>query len=188
MKTQAIFFSVLILTSLLLAACTKADEQIAKPALFITVKDEKGKAVIGASIRLYKSVSDTGITALSDTTGVVIFYDLEEAVYYWHAEKGCMTNWNSQRTLKKPLVPGAILYGYSVMSETSALKITTVSSFVYNVTDSVFKTRVSIDSPYIAYPKIGSYRIYNERTSSPGVIKDTLISIACGDTAVIQLP
>ncbi len=94
---------------MLFVMCTK-NEEIIKTGQFITLKDETGKAVTGATVRVYKNVSDTGITQLSDTTGVVYFPDLEVALYYWLAEKGCKTNRNSQVTLffLHPIKPTAL--------------------------------------------------------------------------------
>ena len=139
-------------------------------------------------MRLYKSANDSGITQISDTTGIVLFSDLDAALYYWLAEKGCKTNRNSQTTLNTELIPGVVLYGYSVLSETGILKITNSSPEPYNVSDSLFNITLSRDTPYIAYPVIGSYLIHSEKVSTPGAGKDTLIQITCGDTSFLNLP
>jgi len=100
MKTQKLFFIAALLIGLFLVTCSKKQESDIKPRLLITLKDTSGNAVAGASVRLYKNTTDTGITKISDSTGVVIFTDLEPTVYYWLATKGCKTNHNSQTTLK----------------------------------------------------------------------------------------
>ncbi len=178
---------------MLFVMCSK-NEEIVKTGLFITLKDETGTAVKGATVRVYKNVSDTGITQLSDTTGVVYFPDLEVALYYWLAEKGCKTNRNSQVTLNRPLISGVVLYGFSILSETGILKITNNSTEPYKVSDSLrnvamqFKITLNKDSTYIAYPKVGSHVIHSEKLSTPGIGKDTLMQIACGVTNILNLP
>ena len=84
---------------------------------------------------------------------------------------------------------GAVLYGNSIMTETGTLKITNTSSDRYKVSDSTsFNVTVSLDTPYIIYPKVGSYKIHNEKLSTPGIGKDTLIQVRCGDTTFLKLP
>jgi len=193
MKNYYPLLIVLILTCLSFVMCSK-NEEIIKTGLFITLKDEAGNPVQGATVRVYKNVADTGITQLSDSTGVVYFPDLEVALYYWLAEKGCKTNRNSQVTLNRPLILGAVLYGYSILSETGTLKITNNSTEPYKISDSLLNTRVVYsdtlhkDSVYIAYPKVGSHIIHSEKLSTPGIGKDTLIQTACGVINTLTLP
>ena len=188
MKILKIGLIISPLICLFLINCSKTQEIILQPRLFITLKDDTGKSVAGATVRLYKNAQDTGITQISDSTGFVIFDSLEAKLYYWLAQKGCKTNRNSQTTLNRPLVPTAILYGYSVLSETGTLEITNTSTEPYKVSDTLFKITLSKDTPYIAYPKVGSYLIHHEKVSAPGIGKDTLIQIRCGDTTRLRLP
>src|SRR5829696_6651600 len=124
MKIHITSLIVLVFTSFLLYNCSKIiPPPIEKPKLWITLKNDTGKAVQGVTVRLYKNDSDPGITQLSDSSGVVIFSGLEDSLYYWLAEKGCSTNRVSQTTLARPMVPNGILYGYSVMTPTGAIKI-----------------------------------------------------------------
>jgi hypothetical protein len=188
MKIFIIGLVLFSLTCLLLTKCSKKQEIILNPRLFITLKDEVGNSIPGATVRLYKNAQDPGIIQISDTTGVVIFRNLEPELYYWLAQKGCRTNRNSQNTLGRPLIQDVILYGYSVMSETGTLKITNTSTEPYKISDSLFNITLSNDTPYITYPGIGSYLIHSEKVSTPGIGKDTLIQIRCGDTSIIVLP
>jgi hypothetical protein len=119
---------------------------------------------------------------------VVIFYDLDVALYYWLAEKGCKTNRVSQTTLNRALIPNAILYGYSVLSETGTLKIINNSPEPYKLSDSLFNITIYKDTPYIAYRRVGSYLIHSEKINYPVMGKDTLINIRCGDTCFLNLP
>lgn len=189
MKTQQLYFIAALFTGLFLVTCSKKQEIVTTPGLLITLRDTLGNSVSGATVRIYKNATDTGISKISDSTGVVFFTDLEPAIYYWLATKGCKTNLNSQTTLNRKLITNVVLYGYSVMMETGTLMITNSSADPYKVTtDSVFTANVYIDTSYISYPKIGSYFIHSEKLSTPGIGKDTLIQINCGDTALIKLP
>lgn len=172
-----------------MATCTKKTDVDTRPGLYITLKDTLGNAVAGATVRLYKDAQDTGIIKISDSLGVVYFTNLDSEIYYWLATKGCKTNLNSQTTLNRKLITNVVLYGYSVLTETGTLSITNSTSEPYQVTtDSVFTTNVYIDTAYLAYPKIGTYLIHTEKLSTPGIGKDTLVHINCGDTVFIRLP
>ncbi|MEO7802705.1 MAG: hypothetical protein ABIR81_11925 [Ginsengibacter sp.] len=168
----------------------KVDSPPLKPRLLITLKDTARQSVAGATVTLYKNSNDPGITNISDSTGIVIFDSLEVALYYWVAQKDCKTNWNSQTTLKRVLVPDVILYGYSVLSETGTLKIINNSIDTYKVVDSFYKSSITLskDTPYIGHPETGKHIIHSEKVSTPGVGKDTVVDIKCGDTSVINLP
>ncbi|MEO6720091.1 MAG: hypothetical protein ABIN67_06980 [Ferruginibacter sp.] len=189
MKTYYFFLMVLLLLGSLSIKCSKPIKQeVQKPGLFITLKNDTGKSIAGATVRLYKNISDPGITQISDTSGVVIFSELDTTLYYWLAQKGCTTNRTSQTTLNRPLIPNTILYGYSVLAETGTLKIINNSPESYNVSDSLFKITLNKDTPYIAYRRARSYLIHSEKISTPGVGKDTLLRIKCGDTTILNLP
>lgn len=189
MKNYGQFLILLILIISQLVQCSKPilPEPI-KPTLLITLKNDSGKSVSGATVRLYKNNSDTGITQLSDSTGIVIFYDLDTTLYYWLAKKGCLTNGISQTTLNRPLIQNATMYGYSILSETGTLKIINNSPEPYKVSDSLFNISIKKDTPYIAFRRVRSYLIHSEKISTPGIGKDTLIKIRCNDTSVINLP
>ncbi len=168
--------------------CSKPLEIMEKPTLLITLKDDSGKLVHGASVRLYKNITDSGITRMTDATGVVIFSALDTTLYYWLAKKGCKTNGLSQVTLNRPLLPGVVLYGYSVLTETGVLKIVNSSPENYKISDSLMTVTVNKDTPYVAYHKVGSYIIQIQKPGTPALKKDTLIMIRCGDTSLLSLP
>lgn len=156
--------------------------------LLITLKDDSGKLVQGANVRLYKNINDSGTTRISDATGVVIFSDLDTTLYYWLAKKECKTNGLSQTTLNRPVLPGVVLYGYSVLTETGVLKIVNSSLENYKISDSLVTATVTKDTPYVAYRKIGSHVLQIEKPGTPTFKKDTLIRIRCGDTSTLHLP
>jgi len=186
MKTYSSSLIILLLMICLHPRCTKGiTQEIKKPSLFITLKNDLGKSVSGATVRLYKNNIDSSLFKISDSTGVVLFVDLDVATYHWIAEKGCLTNRISQTTLSRNLIPNVILYGYSVMAETGTLKIINNSPEAYKISDSLFNITVKKDTPFISYRRTRSYLIHSEKVSSPGVGKDTLINIRCGDTSLL---
>jgi len=170
-------------------SCSKITEpEDKKPALFITLKDDSAKAVSGARVRLYKNNIDSSLVKISDSTGVVIFTDLDVATYNWIAEKGCLTNRISQTTLNRDLIPNVVLYGYSVMSPTGAIKIINNAAEDYKVSDSLITITLKKDSSFMAFRRVHAYLIHSEKLSTPGTGKDTLINVLCGDTSVLRLP
>lgn len=171
-----------------LVNCSKPTEVILKPRLYITLKDIAGKSVSDATVRLYKNPTDSGITKLSDSSGVVVFNDLDTVLYYWEAKKGCKTNRHSQNTLKRSLIPNVILYGYSVMSETGELIITNKSQESYKVSDLLFSVVIKSDSSFATYHNVGSYLIRSVPVSDSTNIKNKSINIICNDTVRLNLP
>ncbi len=187
MKNPRFLLIVFPIVGLLFITCGKAIEQIENTRLLITLKDSTGNRIAGATVRLYKNAADTGITKISDSTGITLFSDLETVQYYWLAEKGCSNNRTDKITNGRPLIRGAVLYGYSILSATGALKITNNTGEPYRVSDSLFNIILN-DTPYLTYHKAGSYLIHSEKLSTPGIGKDTLMQIRCGDTSFINLP
>lgn len=188
MKKRTPVIIALLLVISFLTNCSKTTEVTVKPILLITLKDETRNPVSGATVRLYKNTADSGITKLSDSTGVVIFYDLEPTIYYWEAAKDCKTNRHSQNTINRALIPGVVLYGYSFLSETGELKITNNSPGAYIISDSRFSSTIKSDSSFITYHKVGTYLLHSVSVSDSTLIKDTSFQITCNDTTFINLP
>ncbi len=179
----------LLLPCLLFFNCAKIQPpEKLKTRLLITLKDDKGLNVAGTVVRLYKNAADTGIVRIADSSGILYYPDLDVAVYYWLAKKGCKNNRASQTTLNRPLIEGFILYGYAVLSETGTLKMTNNSAEAYKLFDSTFTVKLPADTTYFTYPKVGFHKIRAEKVSTPGVGKDSIIQIKCSDTTYIKVP
>ncbi len=189
MKTALPILIVLLLPCLLFFNCAKIlPQETLKTRLLITIKDDKGLSVAGTVVRLYKNAADTGIVRIADSSGILYYPDLEVALYYWLAEKGCKNNRASETTLNRALIEGVILYGYAVLSETGTLKIKNNAAEAYKLSDSTFNIKLPADSTYFVYPKVGFHRIRVEKVSTPGIGKDSTLLIKCSDTAYINLP
>jgi hypothetical protein len=189
MKTYAPVLIIALLTSLFFLRCAKTPPpEKLKTRLMIRLGDDEGKSVAGTVVRLYKNAMDTGIVRIADSTGKLYYPDLEPTLYYWFAEKGCKNNRRSQTTLNRPLIDGIILYGYSVLSANGTLKVTNNAAEPYKLSDSTFSITLPADTTWFGYPKIGVHKLHAEKVSTPGIGKDSLVQIKCGDTTVINLP
>ncbi|MEP6584121.1 MAG: hypothetical protein ABJA90_07630 [Ginsengibacter sp.] len=187
MKNRILIITLLVTISFFIS-CSKTTEVTVKPMLLITLKDETRNAISDATVRLYKNAADSGITKFSDSTGVVIFNDLDATLYYWDAVKDCKTNKHSQNTLNRPLIAGVVLYGYSVLSATGDLYITNNSPGSYIISDSRFNSTIKSDSVFTTYHNVGAYLLHSVPVSDSTLIRDTTIQISCNDTTFINLP
>lgn len=79
------------------------------PQLEITVKDETNNTIAGATVNLYNSEEDfyqkenPVQTKVTNGSGIVLFKDLSEIIYYFYAEKGELNNYYEVVTFAKPL-------------------------------------------------------------------------------------
>ncbi|MCX6351671.1 MAG: hypothetical protein NTX03_07405 [Bacteroidetes bacterium] len=134
MKQIKILFSLFAL-ALLLNSCGKADT-----TLTITLKDDLGSAVSGASVKLYPSQSDwekrtnqVGSTQTSDASGKVSFSSLSSIKYSVFAEKDCYNNANGGVTLGAALTEGKESSSDLILSKTGSIKLTSTSSNPYRI-------------------------------------------------------
>jgi hypothetical protein len=196
MKTYLTSLIILLSACFLFLTCAKTPPvEKRKTRLLITIRDDEGKSVDSTIVRLYKNASDTGITRMCDSTGILLYPDLDTVVYYWTAIKGCKNNRASQTTLNRPLQEGLILYGYSVLSANGTLKVHNSSASFYKIVDSsftitlpVFSATLPADTTWLGYPKLGKHKIYVQIADTTVKRKDTTIIFKCGDTAVLNLP
>ncbi len=102
----------LISIVLFLTGCLKKEYLLAPPQLKLIVKDNSSTKISGATVTLYDSeedlLSDKQIInfGLTDSTGVIVFVDLQETIYYFKIEKGEKNNLESNYFFKEPLKMG----------------------------------------------------------------------------------
>jgi hypothetical protein len=189
MKTLFPALTILFFCALLFITCTKVlPEAERKTRLIITLLDDEGKSVDSAVVKLYKEGIDTPMVKIADRTGLVIYPDLEVALYRWTAQKGCKNNLASQSSLNRPLLQGLALYGSSILSARSVLKITNTASYAYKITDSTINVSIKADTAIFVYPKIGSRTLHLVPSDTLKAASNKVIQINCGDTAYIKLP
>ena len=98
---KKILFSLAVLG--LAVLFTSADTQLFKTALRVTVLDDSGNVMEGATVRLFASEKDykeeknaiKPDEASTDDKGVIWFRDIEAKEYWVLAEKGDKNNWES---------------------------------------------------------------------------------------------
>jgi hypothetical protein len=118
MKTLKSLLKVLVFL-LLMTSCKKTEYRDQKPQLKIIVKDSGKNLVTGVSVNLYMTKEDfqeavnlvkSGIT---DSTGMVLFTELEEVNYYFYAKLAEKSNLYGVVATSSPLE-----YGYIHVIET----------------------------------------------------------------------
>lgn len=178
------------LCCLLFITCTKIPpEPVLKTRLMITLGDDEGKSVDSTIVKLFRKSDSTLVEErMSDSTGVLYYTDLQPILYYWTAEKGCKNIRASQTTLNKPLIEGAIMYGYSILSNRATLHIINTSQNSYTISDSTMTFTLPKDTAMFVYPKIGSHIFKSTASDTLVKIKDSTLSFACGDTVFIKYP
>lgn len=109
-------------------------------SLELSLKDELGNIVSGASVKLYSSETDwknstnqVGTTQFSDASGKVKFNNLSNIKYYWFAEKDCKNNVNGAITTTSPLTSNVNNTVNAILSSTGTLKFVSTSSNPYRV-------------------------------------------------------
>lgn len=146
MKNYILIFS--IITGLLfLNSCSKDDDDDVQPtpttvptSLELTLKDNLGNSVSGASVKLYSSESDwenetnqIGSTQTSDASGKVKFNDLSNIKYYWLAKKDCQNNVNGAVTTTSELTANTVNSLNVILSSTGTLRFVSTSTNPYRI-------------------------------------------------------
>jgi len=125
--------------SLAIPSSCKKDEPT-PTSLELTLKDELGNVVSGASVKLYSSQTDwsngtnqVGATQTSNASGIVTFSSLSNIKYYWFVEKDCKNNVNGGVTSASALTANVINPFNIILSSTGTLKFVNTSSNPYHI-------------------------------------------------------
>ena len=114
---------------------------IAAPtSLEITVKDNLGNSVSGASVKLYSNVTDWTngtnqilTTLTTDAAGVVKFSPLSTIKYYWFVSNGCKNNSYGSNTTTNALTANTNNTVTTIIDGTGTLIINNTSTNPYDV-------------------------------------------------------
>lgn len=160
----------------------KDDHEIIRTSLpttlELTIKDESGNPVSGATVKLFASEQDwndqahqIGITLISGADGKVLFSDLTNTNYYFLAEEDCLNNVNGVHVTASPLVLQTNNVMDALLSRTGTIKVSKTAAFsssvfvdgdfvfditggetkyVYNLSEG--QHEVLVTSPSITYP------------------------------------
>ena len=118
MKNLKILLTVLVFL-FLMVSCKKTEYRDQKPQLKIIVKDSGKNLVAGVSVNLYLTQEDFQDTVnsiksgITDSSGIVLFTELEEVNYFFYAELADKNNLYGVVATSIPLE-----YGYIHVIET----------------------------------------------------------------------
>ncbi|WP_096431278.1 hypothetical protein [Labilibaculum antarcticum] len=99
----------LLISLYCLSSCQKTEYQDVSPKLEITVNDNDGNFISNVTVTLYtnesgwKNKTNDILEAETNSSGIVLFEELEEQIYYFSAVKGDLTNDESSVATLKPL-------------------------------------------------------------------------------------
>ena len=169
-------------------------------SLELTIKDDLGNIVTGASVELYSSETDwsngthqIGTTGTSDASGKVKFNNLSAIQYYWFVEKDCKNNVNGSITTVSVLTANMMNTVNVILSSTGTLKFVSTSSNPYHI---YINGTAAFDmtggtTSYEYYMPTGSYSIRVLQISGY-VLYPTDITytgtLNCGSTLLITFP
>lgn len=198
MKKTALLCAIFTLS---LFSCSKTT--ITTPpstSLEISLKDELGSPVVGATVKLYSSESDylnergqIQGSKTSNSAGVVLFENLSSIKYYFSANKDCLTNAFGGVATSTVLASNTKNMTTAVLAKSGTLKITNTSSNLYDIyingileipnmaggTTSSFKAGVGTYNIRVLQ-KTGFLLIPTDKTYSG--------SITCGSTLTCTFP
>ena len=140
-------FAIIIIA---LSSCSKKDSSSASPQsatpvtipteLIITVNDNLGTPVSGATVELYSSSADLAtrtnaiVSKTTNASGQVIFSsNMSPIKYYWWAEKGCLNNVAGINSTSGPIVANDNNVITTMLGKTGTLQMVNNSSNPYKV-------------------------------------------------------
>ncbi len=156
-------------TLILFSNCKKSstDQPPPKTSLKITVSDDLGNKVSGASVAIYETLADLQDdlhrigSSVTNVNGEVTFTDLKAIKYYWFAEKGCKNNAFGSAVTVNSITANITNTTTTVLSGTGELKFINTSANPYRVyINGQVYTEMSGGSTKTAnYAAIGTYTI-----------------------------
>ena len=109
-------------------------------SLEISVKDNLGNPVSGATVKLYSTESDwisetfqVLTTQTTNSSGVVIFKPLAASKYFWKISKGCQSNIYTTYTSTSALTSNINNLVTSILGSTGTLTIINNSTYPYDI-------------------------------------------------------
>lgn len=195
--------SILILLIFIGLAVINSCKKVETPtptSLELTLKDNLGNSVSGASVKLYSSQTDwnngtnqVGTTQFSDASGKVKFNDLSNIKYYWFAEKDCQNNVNGAATTISALTANINNTVNVILSSTGTLKFVSTSSNPYRI---FINGTAAFDmnggtTQYDYYMPTGAYSLRVLQLSGYAISPTDLTyngTLTCGSTLTTTFP
>ena len=173
---------------------------VSPTALQITVKDNLGNAVVGASVKLYSSVTDYNngtnqllTTQVSNASGVVTFSPLSAIKYYWLASSSCQNNIFGSNTTTSALTTNITTSVTTIIAGTGTLTFSNISSNPYDVyiNGALQITNMAGGTTQSYTAAVGSYSIRVLQKSGYLVFptdKTYSVTLACGGSLTTTFP
>ncbi|TAF99167.1 MAG: hypothetical protein EAZ44_10575 [Cytophagia bacterium] len=195
-----------IVTILFFSSCGKKDDATPsstpqETALQMTLTDDLGNLVSGASVKLYSSQNDltsgtnqVGTTQTSASDGKVKFTGLSNIRYYWLAQKTCQDNVNGAVTTTNAIPLNQTTAINVVLTRTGTLTFVSNSSNPYAVyvnNQLVISSMAGNTTRTITFAPIGSYTIRVEQLSGFAIsptIRTYNGTLTCGGTLTTTFP
>jgi hypothetical protein len=137
--TKKALIAILSISSFI-SACSKSNNSPTPTTnLQITVKDNLGNSITGATVSLFVDSSDYAngtnsvANSISDASGNVKFTNLSTIKYYFLAKSNCENNFNSGNVLANPLTQNATTNATAIISSTGILKLVNNSTNPYTI-------------------------------------------------------
>jgi hypothetical protein len=118
----------------------KKDDAPPPTTLELTIKDNLGNAVSGATVKLYTSVTDFGEqknqfgeTHFTDASGKVTITGISNLQYYWFVEKDCKNNFTGGVTSESNLLSNKTNAFNVIINSTGILKFSNNSANPYKI-------------------------------------------------------
>ena len=139
MKNLKIVMLLALMIPILFIGCKK-DSTPTPTSLELTLTDNLGNPISGASVKLYSSQTDwsngtnqVGTTQFSGALGKVDFNNLSNIKYYWFAEMDCKNNVNGAITSTLALTSNVNNPFNVILSSTGTLTFVNTSSNPYQI-------------------------------------------------------
>ena len=186
---------VLIVSAL---SCKKDSPALPPTALQITLVDNTGSPVIGATVKLYQTLHGmeidsamVSIASFSDVSGKVTFTNLLPIKYYWFASNGCQNNFNGTKGTTTELTPNATTSVTSILAGTGSLIIVNNSLNQYQIYINnvfAFTANGGLMYTYKNYPAI-SYTVKAVQVNNTShIFNFTPTTLTCGGSITCTIP
>jgi hypothetical protein len=168
--------------------------------LELSIIDEFGNIVSGASVELYSSETDwnnasnqIGTTLTSNALGKVRFNTVSNIKYYWFVEKDCKNNVNGTITSTSALTANINNTFNVIITSTGTLKFVSTSNYPYRIyINGVVAFEMNGGTThYEYYMPIGSYSIRVLQLSGYVISPTDLTytgTLNCGSTLLTTFP
>ncbi len=168
-------------------------------ALRISVKDELGNLSVGATVKLYSNLTDytnktnqVGATLTTNSSGYVLFKNLNPLAYYFDIANGCQNNIKEIVGFSSPIPQSAQTNISVTLTKKGAINISNDLTYSFDIyLDNVFQTTLKAYEVYKIYNlKEGNYTVKcNDKRLPPFNTNSQTFStsVSCGMLTLLSI-